>query len=95
MIHPLLVPLGLAGLMTAGFAVNEWSHGGMAQTMGLGHHHMTDYGGYHCAMHDDADHAAHHLAHMHGNNTTMPHDGCPGGPAMHGAHGGQGGMMRG
>jgi hypothetical protein len=87
--------LGLAGLFTAGFAMNEWSHGGMTEMMGLGHHHMSDVGGYHCAMHDDAEHVTHHMSHMHGNNRTAPHDACPGGGTMHGPGGMSGGMMHG
>lgn len=61
--------------------VNEASHGGMAEAMGLGHRHMTDVGGYHCASHA-GEHGAHHVAHMH-NETRAAHDGCPGGSAMH------------
>ncbi|MGQ0536630.1 MAG: hypothetical protein ACT4PT_11220 [Methanobacteriota archaeon] len=85
----LLVPLALAGLAGAGFVVNEWSHGAMAESGGLGHRHLLDHGGYHCATHDGAR-GTEHVAHMHGNTTAVPHEACPGGAAMHGGgmHGG-------
>lgn len=43
-------PALLAGLIVAGVAPpgtigNEASHGGLAETMGLGHRHLADYGG--------------------------------------------------
>jgi hypothetical protein len=80
----LLVPLTMAGIFTAGFAMNEVSHGGVAEMMGAGHHHVVDMGGAHCADHGDPEHADHHAEHMHGNATALPHDECPGGEAMHG-----------
>ena len=88
----LLIPLVVAGLSGGGFVVNEWSHGEMAEAMGLGHHHMLDYDGVHCAAHNNATQGQMHAAHMHGNSS-VPHDGCAGGAAMHGGAG-DGGMMR-
>lgn len=61
---------------------NEATHGGVSEMMGLGHHHMADYGGYHCASHDGT-HGHHHVEHMH-NETRTAHEDCPGGSGMHG-----------
>lgn len=96
-------PLALALGAGTAFGANEWTHGGVAEGVGVGHHHLADYGGYHCAPHDDATRAALHRAHMHGNATmtdeagvtmmgdaTRAHAACPGGAAEHGhamAHG--------
>lgn len=66
--------LAVAGLLALLFVVNELGHGAVAETVGLGHHHMLDYGGYHCAGHDTPD-GARHMQHMHGNHTHAP---CPG-----------------
>lgn len=73
----LALPVALAALFGTGFLANEWSHGAMSEAVGLGHHHVLDYGGYHCAGHGDAEHGAHHAAHMHGN-ASRPHQGCAG-----------------
>lgn len=86
--NPILVPLAIAMAFGGMFVANEWSHGAMSEIMGVGHHHALDYGGYHCAGHNDTLHGQHHQAHMHGNQS-MPHGGCPGGVGMHG----QGGRM--
>lgn len=77
---PLVLSLALAG----GFVANEWSHGGLSEATGAGHHHMLDYGGYHCAAHDDPAQGEMHMAHMHQADMPMPHDACPGGDSMHG-----------
>ena len=37
----LAIPLGIALLTGSGFILNEWSEGALAQTMGMGHHHMS------------------------------------------------------
>lgn len=37
----LAIPLGIALLTGSGFILNEWSEGALAQTMGVGHHHMS------------------------------------------------------
>jgi hypothetical protein len=79
----LAMPVVLAAAFSGGFLVNEWSHGSLAETTGLGHHHMLDHGGHHCAAHDDAERAAYHVAHMHGSEP-VAHAACTGGPAMHG-----------
>ena len=55
-----------AGVLLFTFGANEVTHGSVAETMGFGHHHLADYGGYHCAGHDDAAHAELHYEHMHG-----------------------------
>lgn len=73
-----LVVSGVAGV---GMMANEMTHGGVSETMGLGHQHMADYGGYHCASHM-GEHGAHHVEHMH-NETHMDHGNCPGGASMH------------
>lgn len=54
-----------AGIMMTGFAANEMTHGGFAESMGMGHHHMTDHGGYHCTGPDDDAHWQDHVDHMH------------------------------
>ncbi len=89
----MMAGLVVAGMAGAGFMANEATHGAMAEAMGLGHNHMADYGGYHCAAHDGA-HGAHHAEHMH-NATSMPHGSCPGGSGMHGGMVGMGGMNHG
>ncbi len=81
----LAVPAALAVLFGAGFAANEVSHGAMSETMGLGHRHMMDMTGYHCVDHDASSMSHDHMQHMHGNNSTMPHENCPGGSGMHAA----------
>lgn len=63
-----------AGIMMGGFGANEASHGSLAEGMGLGHHHMSDYGGYHCAGPDDA-HWGQHVDHMH-DGATESQDHC-------------------
>lgn len=78
----LAIPVVLATAFGGAFMVNEWSHGAMAEAAGMGHRHMLDYAGVHCAAHDGAQAGA-HAAHMHGN-ATMPHGQCAGGAAMHG-----------
>lgn len=65
----LVLPLAVAATFGGGFLMNEWSHGGMAEAMGLGHHHMLDYGGVHCLPPDDGARLAAHMdphAPMHG-----------------------------
>lgn len=42
------LPIAVACIAGAGFAVNEWSHGAMAEAVGLGHHHALDHPGGHC-----------------------------------------------
>lgn len=78
--------LGLAALLGAGFAGNEVSHGAMAEAMGLGHHHMMDYDGAHCAS-LDGPMAAQHVGHMHGGDWNATHAGCGG--MHHGMMGGR------
>lgn len=78
----LVIPMVATALAGTGFLANEWSHGGLSEAMGMGHHHMLDFAGMHCAAHGDPALGAAHMAHMHGN-ASMPHDGCPGGPGMH------------
>ena len=77
----LIACLAVGGLAAMGTMVNEGTHGGLAEMMGLGHHHMADYGGYHCASHDGED-GAEHMEHMHGEHP-MDHSDCPGGSDMH------------
>ena len=86
--HAVLAGLLVAGLAALGTIGNEASHGGLSEAMGLGHHHLADYGGYHCASHD-GPHADDHLRHMHGDHP-MRHDDCPGGSGMHHMDGGMG-----
>lgn len=90
--------IGASVLLLAGFGANEMTHGGVAGTMGLGHHHMLDYGGYHCADHHDDAVAGDHFEHMHSqawngswNGTYGPgyheHAACySDGQAMHDQH---------
>ena len=97
MMETVYVLLIAAGLLTV-LVVNEAGHGAVAEATGFGHHHMFDYGGYHCAAHDDAEHARYHYEHMHGqayNDSTNrsygpgyhPHAACYGqGHPMHQHH---------
>ncbi|MFA5943085.1 MAG: hypothetical protein WC876_01320 [Candidatus Thermoplasmatota archaeon] len=78
-----LIPILIACTMglAAGVGVigNEVTHGAWSESMGLGHHHLADYGGYHCAAHESQA----HMQHMH-NGTFTDHQHCPGGVHMHG-----------
>jgi hypothetical protein len=51
-----LTPLLLTLVAGGGFAVNEWSHGGLSESLGLGHHHMLDYHDASCRKHGDMGH---------------------------------------
>ena len=106
MVAPQLIAIIAAGMFMGGFAGNEFSHGGFAESMGMGHHHMTDYGGYHCADPSDDEHWADHVEHMHdgsvefdehcnGAHMTMDHEHIGGGmndPMGPGHDGMNGGM---
>lgn len=98
-----MMALIAAGLLAFTFGANEAMHGDVAEAMGAGHQHMLDYGDYHCAPHDHAEHGDHHMEHMHaGSNGTstngthhhdVDHSECPGGGHMGpGHHGGDGHM---
>ena len=78
---PLVAGLVVAGIAGLGTMANEGTHGGVAEMMGFGHHHMADYGGYHCASHMGAD-GGQHVQHMH-EEMAVHHDDCPGGQEMH------------
>lgn len=76
----LAVMLATLGLLSGvGVVGNEATHGGWAQSMGLGHHHLADYDGHHCTSHASPA----HMRHMH-NGTFTDHQHCPGGVNMHG-----------
>jgi hypothetical protein len=79
-----IAALAIGGLAALGTLVNEGTHGGLAETMGMGHHHLSDYGGYHCASHEGPD-GGMHMEHMHGDHP-MDHEDCPGGAGMHSMH---------
>lgn len=81
--NPIAIPTALTLLFGGSFVVNEWSHGGMSESLGLGHHHAFDYGGYHCAAHNDTRYGQDHADHMHVNGSVIPHSGCEGGAGMH------------
>lgn len=81
------IPLGIALTMGGGFLANEWSHGGLSEALGMGHRHALDFGGYHCAPHDDSERGRMHVEHMHQEGSPMPHDECAGGSAMHESRG--------
>lgn len=78
----LLAAFLLTAVSMAGVAVNEHTHGGVAEMMGFGHRHMMDHGGYHCVPHDHPEHGERHMQHMHEENQ-MPHNQCAGGGHMH------------
>ncbi len=69
--------MGLAA--GVGVVGNEVTHGAWSESMGLGHHHLADYGDYHCADHESQA----HMQHMH-NGTVTDHAHCQGGAGMHG-----------
>ncbi|MFA5943102.1 MAG: hypothetical protein WC876_01410 [Candidatus Thermoplasmatota archaeon] len=89
----LIAALVVAGVAGAGTMANEAMHGDLADGMGFGHSHMTDYDGAHCASHT-GPHAPQHMEHMH-NGTMVPHDSCAGGAGMHNSGTARGGMMHG
>src|SRR5687768_15667349 len=60
----LVAALAVAGIAGMGAMVNEGTHGEIAEMMGFGHHHMADYGGYHCASHM-GENGNEHFQHMH------------------------------
>lgn len=74
-----IAPLIVASVAGGGFIVNEWSHGGLSEAMGMGHHHMLDYGRQHCAaMNGDAIHMTQVPAHegAHGDAAMPDPQGC-------------------
>ncbi len=86
-----LLYLATAGLLFTGLAAaNEFSHGGLSETMGLGHRHMADYGGYHCAGPTDAGWEQ-HMQHMQDTHCGQAHMGGHGAPHHMGAGTGAGG----
>lgn len=89
----MMAALALSAAAGFGMVGNEMTHGGFAETMGLGHHHAADFGGVHCASHAGTMGAS-HTQHMHDGNFTA-HGSCRGGAGMHGnMSGGMGGGMR-
>lgn len=74
----LAIPIVTTIAFGGGFVANEWSHGALSEAMGLGHHHMLDYGQHHCIPHDDPNHGPAHREHMHDPDEPRPHDECPG-----------------
>jgi hypothetical protein len=78
----LLTAFLLTAVSMGGVAINEYTHGDMAEMMGFGHRHMFDHGGYHCAPHDHGEHGQRHMQHMHEENH-LPHHQCNGGADMH------------
>jgi hypothetical protein len=89
------IPLALALAMGTGFVANEWSHGGLSDAFGMGHRHLLDFGGYHCAAHDDPERGPMHASHMHGNGLPVEHAGCRGGSQMHDSTGDRSWMRNG
>ena len=85
---PLIAAIA-AGVMMTGFAANEMSHGGFAESMGMGHHHMMDYGGYHCTGPEDTENWQDHVNHMHGKGAG---EHCRGGHMQMSGHQGMSGM---
>lgn len=75
MITPQMIAIIVTGVFMGGFAGNEMSGGAFAESMGMGHHHMTDHGGYHCSGPGDEEHWADHVEHMHDGSTEF-HDHC-------------------
>jgi hypothetical protein len=65
-----MIPLIISMVAGGGFIVNEWSHGGLSEGMGMGHHHLLDHGRGHCLdenMTHEAGLMAHDGASMHGS----------------------------
>lgn len=71
----LLLPLAVTGMAGGGFLLNEWTHGAMAEAMGLGHHHVLDADAAHCGGHG-AMASGVMAAHAHG---ASDQPGCSGG----------------
>lgn len=72
---PTLALLTTSVILLGITATNEISHGAVAGTVGFGHNHMADYGGYHCSGPDDAEAWMNHVEHVHHNDVT-PQDHC-------------------
>ena len=72
------LPLALALLAGGGFIVNEWSHGGLSEAAGLGHHHLADDDAWHCAHGDAAGMDPAHACPAGASHAAMEH------AAMHG-----------
>lgn len=91
MIAPATIAILMSGVLMTGFAANEFSQGDLAEGLGFGHHHMLDWGGYHCA--EPGDEAwEQHEEHMHnGTHANEEHCGAP--HMQDGWHHGHGGMM--
>lgn len=77
----MMAALIVSGVAGTGMMANEATHGGMSEMMGMGHNHMSDVGGYHCASHNGGQ-GSQHMQHMH-NQTMAAHGSCPGGASMH------------
>ena len=94
------LPLLIASTFGGGFLVNEWSHGALSETVGLGHHHMLDYGGYHCSAYNATAYGDHHMMGRPPQDLEGQASGCAGYGGMHGAnqtmmpHGNGTGMRR-
>ncbi|HEX9817157.1 MAG TPA: hypothetical protein VGB18_09270, partial [Candidatus Thermoplasmatota archaeon] len=54
----ILAPLIVTLVAGGGFVVNEWSHGGLSESMGMGHHHMLDYDDPSCEKHGPTGHGS-------------------------------------
>ncbi len=81
----LAVLAGITLLASCGIVTNEAGHGMLSEAMGMGHHHIADYGGYHCANHDTTPLGEQHMNHMHKQHTST-HNHCQGGKEMHRTH---------
>ncbi len=76
MMGVLALPISLAVAFGGLFVANEFGHGAVAETLGFGHHHMLDAGGYHCVDHNDPDQGPRHMEHMHNQTGDHAHGGC-------------------
>lgn len=88
----LVILLTLATAFGGAFAMNEWSHGGVSEAFGLGHHHLLDWGGAPCGHHDKEHDAGHHAdahangsAHHESGDCGVPPHARSSGPHGHGA----------
>lgn len=68
---------GACAMLLVGVGANEANHGALSEWMGLGHHHLTDHGGVHCASPGEPDWDR-HVEHVHHGGQNGTHDHCDG-----------------
>lgn len=65
MANPILLPIVLMALTGGTFLLNEWTHGGVSEAMGMGTHHLTPDRAWDCP-HDLNQTPCDEMPHEHG-----------------------------